>query len=324
MSFTAAPQPPQQPKAPPKAVQQQPGGYTVRPARRPTAADAAAEEAEDDDSGWETASDVSTTEALEAAGPGTAAAAEGSDEDEADEDGEWEEWDVRQSLFDGRVAASFEDNLEYMYKTYGFYLPEASFLADPQGLVRYLGQKLRYGGIPLGVRGDDTTSRRFRSLHAVQRHMVDTNQCKMAWEDNEDEYADFYDWGEEDEGTEEDGSRVLTLANVDAGPSAYASGGYELVLGGGDDGGSSTAVKVIGSREFARYYRQRPKPLPRADVEVNALVARYRSLGIDTRPPGPAPEVGRAQKEVRRGERHKLNMALRRNKNDNLPNNVPY
>lgn len=27
--------------------------------------------------------------------------------------------------------------------------------------------------------------------------MVDTNQCKLAWEGNEEEYEDFYDYGEE-------------------------------------------------------------------------------------------------------------------------------
>jgi hypothetical protein len=29
--------------------------------------------------------------------------------------------------------------------------------------------------------------------------MVDTNQCKLLYDDNEDEYADYYDWEEEDE-----------------------------------------------------------------------------------------------------------------------------
>lgn len=56
--------------------------------------------------------------------------------------------------------------------------------------------------MPLYSRGDDANARQFPSLHAVQRHMADTGRFKMAWEDNEEEYADFYDFGRD---MEEDG-----------------------------------------------------------------------------------------------------------------------
>jgi hypothetical protein len=32
--------------------------------------------------------------------------------------------------------------------------------------------------VPLYTAGDDANAKQFRSLHAVQRHMVDRNQCK--------------------------------------------------------------------------------------------------------------------------------------------------
>ena len=44
------------------------------------------------------------------------------------------------------------------------------------------------------MRGDDANARQFPSLHSVQRHMADTGRFKMAWEDNEDEYEDFYNF----------------------------------------------------------------------------------------------------------------------------------
>ena len=56
------------------------------------------------------------------------------------------------------------------------------------------GAKLDQGHLPLYVRGDDAGARQFSSLHAVQRHMADTGRFKMAWEDNEDEYEDFYNF----------------------------------------------------------------------------------------------------------------------------------
>ena len=56
------------------------------------------------------------------------------------------------------------------------------------------GAKLQYGHVALYAKGDDANARQFASLHAVQRHMVDGNKCRMAFDDNEEEYEEFYDW----------------------------------------------------------------------------------------------------------------------------------
>ena len=50
----------------------------------------------------------------------------------------WEEWDARRSLFDNHVSPDLEANLDYMFKNFGFYLPDAGYLSDPEGLVKYL------------------------------------------------------------------------------------------------------------------------------------------------------------------------------------------
>lgn len=49
-----------------------------------------------------------------------------------------EEWDPCRCLFDNHVSESFEANLEYMFKNFGFFLPETEQLKDPQGLLKYL------------------------------------------------------------------------------------------------------------------------------------------------------------------------------------------
>ena len=49
-----------------------------------------------------------------------------------------EEWDVRHSLFDNHISESMQSNLEYMWKKFGFYFPEADLLSDPEGLLKYL------------------------------------------------------------------------------------------------------------------------------------------------------------------------------------------
>jgi hypothetical protein len=53
---------------------------------------------------------------------------------------------------------------------------------------------LAEGNIPLYASGLDENAKQFASLHAVQRHMVDTNQCKMAYDGVGEEYADYYDY----------------------------------------------------------------------------------------------------------------------------------
>ena len=72
------------------------------------------------------------------------------------------------------------------------------------------GAKLAVGHVPLYARGDDANARQFGSLHAVQRHMADTGRFKMAWEDNEDEYDEFYRWPEDEEASDvPDGNTLL-------------------------------------------------------------------------------------------------------------------
>ena len=66
--------------------------------------------------------------------------------------------------------------------------------AAVRSVLALQGAKLQHGHIPLYVRGDDENARQFPSLHAVQRHMADTGRFKMAWEDNEDEYEEFYNF----------------------------------------------------------------------------------------------------------------------------------
>ena len=137
--------------------------------------------------------------------------------------------------------------------------------------------------------------------------MVDTNRCKMLYEGNEEEYEEYYDYGEDEEELPQGGcggwgwgtlqlrerghvdsrrggcrrqappprapflvcpitspppnlpllprraAGALVLSEAEAGPSAS----YELVLAGSGGGGSGGGGgKIIGSREFARYYRQ--------------------------------------------------------------------
>ena len=78
---------------------------------------------------------------------------EGEDDDEMDEDDEeieevdsdeWEDEpiDITECLFSGYRSSSMEKNLKYMSVHHSFFLPDAEFITDLEGLLRYLGAKV--------------------------------------------------------------------------------------------------------------------------------------------------------------------------------------
>ena len=289
---------------------------------------------ESDGSAWETASEDEEDEG-----------GEGGEEGEEGDPSTWEKWDVCRSLFDNHVSDTMEDNLEYMWKTYGFYLPDSKYLRDPEGMLQYLGAKMQYGHLPLYESGLNPEARRLKTLHGVQRHMVDRGKCKILYENNEDEYEDYYDYSMGDaEATEEslraeEFRQAVVALNAESVPGWFqAAAGYELAIPNRNGGG----VKILGTREFARYYKQRhftPRPRASRDAAVAAtggasramvaVNARYKQLTVPVFGDGTVEgqrkaEQKRVMKCKERVERIRLMASMRRNVNDNLPRNVPY
>lgn len=242
-------------------------------------------------------------------------------EEEMDGSESWEDWDVCRSLFDNHMSPSMEANLEYMWRKFGFYLPDLEYLEDPEGMLKYLGAKLMHGHIPLYESGSNPNAKQMASLHGAQRHMVDVGKCKVLYDGNEEEYEDFYNYEKVDMDVEGGTNRALAAFNgVDVPTTA---GGYELALPT-ERGG----VKVLGSREFARYYKQRHRFGDQRESAAKArVVAQYRKLHVPLLGDGSEPEVEekkRVQRAQMRVERVRLMISIRRNANDNLPKNVPY
>ncbi len=287
-----------------------------------------------DEEGWETASEEEEDD-----GEG------GTEGEDPSDPSTWEKWDVCRSLFDNHVSGTMEDNLEYMWKMYGFYLPDSKYLKDPEGMLQYLGAKMRYGHLPLYESGLNPEARRLKSLHGVQRHMVDRGKCKILYDNNEDEYEDYYDYGMGDEEATEESKRAeefrqaVVALNGENMPGWFqAAAGYELAIPSRNGGG----VKILGTREFARYYKQRhftPRPKASRDAAVAAaggsstamvaVNARYKQLTVPVFGDGTAEgfekaEQKRVMKCKERVERLRLMASMRRNVNDNLPRNVPY
>ena len=84
-------------------------------------------------------------------------------------------------------SASMSENLQYMARTHGFYLPYADYCVDIPGLLTYLLEMVYVGNVAL------LSSKQFHSAEAVQAHMRDKGACRIELEGHEEEYEAFYD-----------------------------------------------------------------------------------------------------------------------------------
>ncbi|KOH00578.1 pre-60S factor rei1 [Saccharomyces pastorianus] len=153
----------------------------------------------------------------------------------------------------------FEENLEHMFRTHGFYIPEQKFLVNKSGLVKYMSEKIGLGNVCI------VCNFQGRTLTAVRQHMLAKRHCKIPYEieDERLEISEFYDFTSsyasysnntaagneedwEDVGSDEAGS------DDDEPPQEYLyNDGTELHL--------PTGIKV-GHRSLQRYYKQDLKP----------------------------------------------------------------
>lgn len=96
-------------------------------------------------------------------------------------------------LFCSNVLPSLEANLTHMSTAHSFFIPDADYLTDLEGLITYLGEKIAIGNVCLFC---NTRSREFRTMDAVRKHMVDKSHCKIAYDSQNDrlEISDYYDF----------------------------------------------------------------------------------------------------------------------------------
>lgn len=233
-------------------------------------------------------------------------------------------WEPSDCLFCGRNHADFDACIEHMHTEHGFFVPDAEYLKDPVGMLTYLGLKITKGFMCLYC---DERGKQFHSAEAVRKHMINKSHCKLRYGDGEgiaeEELEDFYDFSSSYKTAES--SQILAVHDGAKPLVSLASGGHELVIKSGDEDGS---MKRVGSRDMARYFRQRPAPTDnRNGVMVNALVARYRSMGLATQEQKwrmrNKPEE-QQRKASQRAEYIRSKIALKNNVIRNLPRNCEF
>ncbi|TFK54375.1 hypothetical protein OE88DRAFT_1675999 [Heliocybe sulcata] len=198
-------------------------------------------------------------------------------------------------LFCPMISSEVSSNLTHMANAHSFFIPDAEFLTDIEGLLTYLCEKVAVGNVCLYCNGK---GREFRTLDAVRKHMLDKSHCKIAYETEDDrlEVSDYYDfsssypdakkkkrqgdeeWEDMDEEDEdgsvdeivdesEEDSDLDELPNTEV---TYGDSHLELVLPSG---------ARIGHRSLKRYYAQsfHPRGGPRNE-DPNSGAALVRRL----------------------------------------------
>ncbi|KAE9401583.1 hypothetical protein BT96DRAFT_918715 [Gymnopus androsaceus JB14] len=96
-------------------------------------------------------------------------------------------------LFCPSELSDLQANLLHMASVHSFFIPDADYLIDVDGLIRYLGEKIAVGNVCIFCNGK---GREFRTLDAVRKHMTDKSHCKVAYDSADDrlEISDYYDF----------------------------------------------------------------------------------------------------------------------------------
>ncbi|CAL1530091.1 unnamed protein product [Lymnaea stagnalis] len=148
---------------------------------------------------------------------------------------------LEECLFCSCISSSLENNVTHMSKSHGFFIPDAEYICDLEGLITYLGEKVGVGHICLWC---NEKGKRFHSTEDVQRHMLDKGHCKMLHEgDAIFEYADFFDYSSsypDDVDSNVNPDEPVNVLELE-------SDGYFLTLPSG---------ATVGHRSLMRYYKQ--------------------------------------------------------------------
>ncbi|OIW03057.1 hypothetical protein TanjilG_19337 [Lupinus angustifolius] len=199
---------------------------------------------------------------------------ENDDMDEEDDDS-FEELDPSCCFMCDRELKTIESCMVHMHKHHGFFIPDVEYLKDPKGLLTYLGLKVKRDYICLYC---NDRCYPFSSLEAVRKHMVAKGHCKVHYGDDDDEeeveLEEFYDYSSSY--VDEQGKQLVASGDL-ANNVELGSAGSELIITRRSDDRVST--RTLGSREFLRYYRQKPRPSPTNNVAITAALASRVTLG---------------------------------------------
>jgi len=165
------------------------------------------------------------------------------------------------SIFDDVEFETTEECVAYMEKQFGFFLPDRDCVCDLDGMLEYLGDKVKLGGFCLYCQKQLTPGR------PCQMHMLSKAHCKIAYQEDVDldEFDDFYDFTAENANLprDKDGNPIEAVATL--------SSTGEMILPGG---------RLVGHRAYKHYYKQRFAPVDQRPAILAAQREQLLKLGI--------------------------------------------
>ena len=196
-----------------------------------------------------------------------------------------------QCLFCNIDSSTTDTNVEHMFKAHGLFIPNQEDLEDAEGLLSYLFN------IISEFRECLYCGKMKETVEAIRSHMIDKGHCKIAFDEELDQFYDFE--GESDKDATEEETVGEDEKTVDTGePSSpprehdfHPDSDHELRLPSG---------RILGHRSLSRYYRQNLHSYPTA-AERAATLAITEVEADDGENPMPS-QPGRQLATRARGE----------------------
>ncbi|CAK7896122.1 cytoplasmic 60S subunit biogenesis factor Reh1p [[Candida] anglica] len=231
-------------------------------------------------------------------------------------------------FFCGLKHTEREDNIKHMFYKHGLYIPERSYLVNPDGLLLFLAEVIMEDleCIVCGFQG--------KNLESVRQHMSSKGHCKIPYESKEERavISEFYNFNVDDQEIKKNKKKKSVAFTEGEDFEVIASGSAseedENEELNSDEDSNYTTVQVdasgveltlptgsrIGHRSMTRYYRQN-LPLSRdlKDSEKTlAMTDRRYAPGLTVA------EVTKQEKIVRRVENRAKNQFYRKDKNSQI------
>ncbi|KAL1194045.1 Cytoplasmic 60S subunit biogenesis factor REI1-like protein 2 [Cardamine amara subsp. amara] len=243
----------------------------------------------------------------------------GSGEEDMDEDGIEFELDPSCCLMCDKKHKTIEKCIVHMHKYHGFFIPDIEYLKDPKGFLTYVGLKVKRDFVCLYC---NELCHPFSSLEAVRKHMEAKSHCKVHYGDGGDEedaeLEEFYDYSS----SYVNGVENQMVVSGESANTVELFGGSELVITKRTE--NKVVSRTLGSREFMRYYKQKPPPSSQKHI-VNSLTSRYKSMGLATVQSKEDIVRMKVLREMnKRGAKSSVRLGMKSNVIRNLPNNVTY
>ena len=183
-----------------------------------------------------------------------------------------------------------DNNVDHMFKVHGLFIPNQQDLEDAEGLLSYLSNIISKFHECLYCGKTKET------VEGIRSHMIDKGHCKIAFDEELDQFYDFE--GEFDEGTTEEEKLGEDEETVETGKTSsppehdfHPDSDHELRLPSG---------RILGHRSLSRYYRQNLHSYPTA-AERAATLAITAAEADDGENPMPN-QPGRQLATRARGE----------------------